>query len=112
MNYWQECVSEALEEAGIKASQEQIDQVAEFVSGAHDNYGTMHGHDCIPNPIELENKKLARELAIERDKVACPECCGRGSLTTACGPVRSATSDCWKCRGSGKVNQTPLVNFK
>jgi len=78
MDYWKECVSEALCDAGIVASDEQIKSVAEFVEGAHDMYGEANGHHFIPNPVDEENKKLKRELEREKSKVICNECGGNG----------------------------------
>lgn len=103
MSYWQDCVSEAFEDAKIVASKEQIDTVVSWVEGAHDNYGTAHGHDCIPNPLCEENDRLKSLLKKEREKVACKECHGRGSITESFGSSgRSSTSTCWKCNGEGK----------
>jgi len=101
MNYWDECVKEAFEDAGIKATKDQIDIVISWVEGAHDNYGMSHGHDCIPNPLYEEIDSLKAELKKERNKQVCRECNGRGLITNH-GPVHSATSQCWNCRGEGK----------
>lgn len=101
-NYWDECISEAFESAGIKATKEQIETVSIWVEGAHENYGMAFGHDAIPNPVIEENKKLEKQLDDERRKVWCAECNGTGSITTH-GPVHSGTSQCWKCRGEGRL---------
>jgi len=37
MNYWNECVAEALCDAKIEATDEQIDTIASWVEGAHEN---------------------------------------------------------------------------
>ena len=100
--YWSECISEALEEAGIVATVEQKNAVAEFVEGAHENYGMAHGHDAIPNPLKADNDRLAKELKREKDKVVCKECWGVGRITDQ-GPAHSSNSECWKCRGEGYV---------
>jgi hypothetical protein len=102
MNYWLECVAEALEDAGIAASPEQIAKVAEWVEGAHDNYGMAHGHDCIPNPLREEIKVLQKDLRLERSKRACKDCNGTGQWVSH-GPHHSAYSQCSTCRGEGKV---------
>lgn len=102
MDYWKECISEAFEDAGIKATKEQIDTVASWVEGAHDNHSMSHGYDVISNPLEDENKELKRKLYIERDKRVCKECRGSGELVTY-GPCHSASSSCYKCNGEGKV---------
>ena len=69
MDYWQECISEAFEDAGLTASKEQIDTVASWVDGAHENYGMACGHDCIPNPLETENEELKCKYKKEVQKL-------------------------------------------
>lgn len=61
MDYWYECVAEALEDAGFQATDEQIKTVASWVEGAHENYGMSHGHHCISNPLQSEVDQLKRE---------------------------------------------------
>lgn len=102
MDYWKECVAEAFEDAGIEATDDQIDTVSSWVECAHDNYSMAHGHDFIPNPLSSENERLKRELETERNKIHCKECGGQGQITII-GPYHSSTSDCWKCRGEGRV---------
>jgi hypothetical protein len=102
MNYWKECVAEALDDAGIIATDEQINTVSEWVKGAHENYGMAFGHDCIPNHLEIENKNLLKELKKEKNKVMCSYCNGTGNLTSH-GPVHSSYSTCYKCNGEGMV---------
>lgn len=65
MDYWTECISEAMEDAGIAATKEQIDTVVTWVEGAHENYGMAFGHDCIPNPLESDLKELKASHAKE-----------------------------------------------
>ena len=103
MDYWQECIEEAFEDAGITATREQVATVVETVEGAHDNYSMAHGHECIPNPLLEENKQLSRELRKEIDKVLCPDCNGRGRITSQ-GPSFSTNSECCKCRGKGRYS--------
>ena len=68
MDYWEECVAEAFEDAGIEATKEQMATVAEWIAGAHENYGMAFGHDCIPNPMESEVETLkARIKKIEEN---------------------------------------------
>ncbi len=102
MKYWQECIECAFDEAGIAATPEQIKMVAGAVETSHECYGMAFGHDCIPNPTELENKELKRKLEIEKSKTVCPECKGRGYITeNFCN--RSCTSRCDRCAGEGKI---------
>lgn len=104
MDYWKECITEAFEDAGIDATEDQIGTVAFWVEGAHDNYSMAHGHDYIPNPLVSENEDLKRELKKERDKVFCKECNGKGRIFQQ-GPYHSSDSECGKCRGEGRVSQ-------
>lgn len=99
--YWKECISIALDEAGVSATAEQIELIADAVDGAHENYGMAHGHECIPDPREAEMKKIQQALDDERRKVFCKDCKGRGYIIDNYG-TRSSESECWKCRGAGK----------
>jgi DnaJ-class molecular chaperone len=101
MNYWKECIKEALEDAKLPATEEQIELITSWVEGAHDNFGMAHGHDCIPHPIEEENRRLTNLLKTERDLVYCKECDGTGRIVCY-GPYHSSDSPCDKCNGSGK----------
>ena len=101
MDYWKECIKEAFEDAKIEASDEQIDTVISWVEGAHENYSMANGYDCIPNPLETENKKLKKDLDDEKEKVLCKECNGKGVITTYGGTFQS-TSSCDKCDGMGR----------
>jgi hypothetical protein len=102
MDYWKECISEALEDAGIKASDEQIDTVTSWVEGAHENYGMAHGHDCIPNPMVTENEDLKKKLKREQEKTICEECNGKGT-TISYGGTFQCYSRCYVCRGEGFI---------
>ena len=59
---WVDCINEAFEDAGIKATNEQKNTVASWVEGKHENWGMSHGHDAIPNPLEDVVRGLKREL--------------------------------------------------
>jgi hypothetical protein len=67
MSYWEDCILDAFEDAGITATKEQIDTVKGWVEGCHENYGMAHGHDCIPNPMISEVEKLNRELKKQQE---------------------------------------------
>lgn len=101
MDYWRECLSEAFDDARIEVTKEQLDTVAEWVQGAHDNFGLATGRECIPNPLKLENDDLRKKLSTEKSKVLCKECWGNGSVTSF-GPYHSSTSQCSKCNGEGR----------
>ncbi len=102
-DHWLEIMKEAFEDAGIKgATDEQIGIVASWAEGEHANGGLSSGRNFIPNPLEAKVKDLERQLQIERDMVECPECKGAGAITSQ-GPIHSTSSQCWRCRGRGRV---------
>ena len=80
MDYWKECITEAFEESKIVATEEQIDNVASWAEGAHENFSTANGYDCIPNPANTEIAELKRKLKREQDKTICPDCKGNGRI--------------------------------
>jgi hypothetical protein len=75
MDYWEECITESFEEAGIAATKEQIDTVISWVEGAHENYGMASGYDCIPNPAIAESERTQRlhdkEIELLRHDIDC-----------------------------------------
>jgi len=87
----------------LSATDDQIGTIAYWVEGAHDNYRQATGHDTIPNPISLELEKVNRELELERNKVSCSVCKGKGYLVDDYG-FRSSESSCFNCRGEGKIS--------
>lgn len=100
MDYWKECVSCALDEAGITASDEQILLVTSVIEGAHENIGQAF---YMPeNPLIAENEKLTKKLSVERNKTHCRTCDGRGRIYTE-GPHHGSDSECYKCRGEGRI---------
>lgn len=103
MDYWRECIDIAFDEAGIEATDEQKELVAGAVEGAHENHGMAYGRDCIPNPLKSEADSLSRKLKWERERIGCDVCKGRGRIITP-GPHHSSDSECWVCRGDGKVH--------
>lgn len=101
-NYWETTISEAAEECGLDLTPEQLDTLASWVEGAHENYGMAMGYDCIPNPLRLENEELQRKLQIEQQKSVCPRCNGSG-IEVVHGPCHDAISQCFTCKGDGKA---------
>ena len=63
--YWDECVSEALEDAGVSATDEQIKIIGSWVEGAHDNYGMATGDDVASENYRASIDRNYKE-AIER----------------------------------------------
>lgn len=101
--YWRICVEEALDVAGLPATAEQINSIAEAIEVAHEMHSEANGYHHIPNPLEQEKRQLEQELTKERSLVHCRECDGRGRIYTQ-GPYHGSDSQCWKCRGKGKHN--------
>lgn len=104
--YWRECVSEAFDDVGIVATGDQIERVASWVEGAHENYGMATGDHVaslnLQGSKESEIKKLEKELEVERAKKGCPDCNGRGFIRIQ-GPYHGSDSSCRTCHGEGKV---------
>lgn len=106
-NYWIEAVECALDDVGITATDEQIISIAASMETNHECYGMAFGHDCIPNPVVLEKEKLEKDLKYEKEKRPCPECKGKGTITTYGGTFQS-TSQCDVCRGEGKAHPNQI----
>jgi hypothetical protein len=103
--YWRITSEDALCEAGLAATQEQIDEVGWRFQRAAEVHGEYTGAYLIPDPMREENAKLLTLLNKERSKVFCRECQGTGRLIENFGPVgRSSNSECWKCHGEGKLD--------
>lgn len=58
MDYWKECIEEALCDAQLTATKEQTDTIISWVEGAFENYGLATGQECIPNPLEGDVREL------------------------------------------------------
>lgn len=105
-DYWQEHAEIAMNEAKLTATDDQLDTIAGVIESAHEFYGQAMGHDVasanFKGTQEREVADLKRALEAERRKGVCPECRGRGWITTS-GEVRSSTSQCWKCHGDGRL---------
>ena len=103
MNYWDECIRSAFEDAGIVATEDQIKSVVETVQGGHENYSMYTGQDQIEPPVIQEFKKLKIKLEKEKAKRICEMCGGRGSIHESFGSIgRSSISRCISCNGEGK----------
>ena len=104
-DYWTECVSEAFDDAGLTATDDQIDTVASWVEGAHENYSTAMGYDVASRNYHAEQKskfeKLEKELQREQNKRGCTHCGGHGYFVENYG-TRSGQVECHHCGGTGK----------
>lgn len=68
MNYWEECIESACDEAGVTVTAEQIKSIAESVAISHENYGMAFGYDCIPNPLLADVQRLEHEIKRREEK--------------------------------------------
>lgn len=106
MNYWQEAVAEALEVAGLSATDEQIKEVSSWMESAHDCYGETMGLDVVTSNFSSlqqgEIDALEEKLQRERDSIPCPDCAGK-SIPAMGGRSQPARYDCWRCNRTGKI---------
>ena len=72
MNYWEECITEAFDDTGIKATQEQIKIVASWIKSAHECYGMAN---IIPNQLLGKDKKIdTKPQKATKIILECEEC--------------------------------------
>ena len=94
MNYWEECIKESFEDAGITATDNQIGTVVCWVEGAHENEGLATGRDCIPNPLSSEIDRLKAAYKKEVGELERAVMCYRNSVAVRRGvPVTSVYLD-------------------
>ena len=109
MDYWEECIAQALEDAGIEASKDQLDIVVKWVEGAHDTYGMAFGHDAIPDPVETQAQEDLRELrksiSYHDDWVASTDPCRACATTGHVNDGWGRNQRCIKCDGDGRVRR-------
>jgi len=106
MEYWIECISEALDDSGIKATPEQIKNIAEWVDGSHENYDMATGLDIVESnyisPAQRELDKLKEEIEKRRiwecETKPCGACHGYGTIIDGWG----RRVECDVCRGKGR----------
>jgi len=65
--YWLECIKEALLEAELIATKEQVNIIASIVEGAAQAKAQATGEENIPNPEYTELKDKIKKLEKERD---------------------------------------------
>ena len=93
-----------LEEAGILATDEQIEIITDFVKGAFENYGMAHGYDVIR--CESEEAKELKKMKSEAEKhriymlttMPCHKC-NDGTTQDRWG----RPMECSNCNGSGRI---------
>ena len=102
MNYWESCIKEAFEESGIKASEKQIQNVAAWAEGAHENYSMANGYDNISNPLESE---ISRIKATHRAEMAKAEYREMRYKISVARSVNADPSDIWIENGDVMVKK-------
>jgi hypothetical protein len=80
MNYWKECIEESFEDAGIEATDQQIDTVVSWIEGARENESMATGSEFIPNPLETEIDRLKSDHAKEIERMEVREFCYKKSV--------------------------------
>ncbi len=106
MDYWEECIKEALEDAGLTATGKQIDIIVSWVEGAHDNYSLATGEEVASkNHISDEARELASlKQEIERSeewKLSTQPCRGCNTTGTVL-DVWGRDMTCPNCEGEGR----------
>ena len=107
MNLWDECIREALCEAGISANDEQIETIAGYCEGLHENYGMYSGNDVADRNFISDEKiqfdKMVKENEDRRlwelRTEPCKHCTTTGIMLDGWG--RNQTCD--YCNGKGRV---------
>ena len=100
-DYWTECIETAAEECGIVLTAKQVEWLAGAAEGCHENY-SLAFYTPTESPYKREAEDLKRKLAEERSKITCKKCGGSGRDICQ-GPCHSSESDCFYCRGEGRV---------
>lgn len=107
MNYWEECIRQAFDDSGINATDEQIQNVAECVEGAHENYGVATGEDITNANFTPDDRRKLDELKkdLEKQRVwrmatkPCAFCHATGLVAGGLG----WDIGCWNCHGEGRT---------
>lgn len=100
MNYWIEALTEALDQAAIPATAEQIAEAAKWIESAAEY---RHEHEYQPeHPAVAELAATRKALTIEQSLIVCPECRGSRDERVDIGS-HVAISRCYNCNGKGKI---------
>lgn len=107
-DYWIEAVMSSFEEHGIAADAEQIERVAGDMQVSSENEGMAFGDDVasanLQGAKDREIAGLRKQLQVERDKVHCEACNGKGHIVENYG-TRSSESTCLRCYGEGRYSR-------
>ena len=101
LEYWEECLSQSMDEHGLTASREQIRLIAQDMSSARESYGMAFYQP--ENPMINEVRDLEKKLMHERSLVHCSVCNGTGREIYNSGPW-AVNATCYRCNGRGRHN--------
>ena len=77
MDYWEEAVTTALEEAGVVATAEQSDHITGSMEVSHEQHGMAHGHDVASTNLsaarDAEIATLRKDIGEQRDRATSGE---------------------------------------
>jgi hypothetical protein len=107
MNLWNECIREALCEAGIAANDEQIEIIVGYCEGLHENYGMYSGNDVADSNFISDDKRELDRIKKEQEDhnrwelntKPCKHCTTTGVMLDGWG--RNQTCD--YCNGKGRI---------
>lgn len=105
-NYWLESLGQAADECDLVMTSEQLEFMAQACMHSHEMYSEYSGDNVasanFSAQAEQEKQKLIDELEKERNKTICRDCYGEGRIINQ-GPYHSSNSECWTCKGVGKI---------
>ena len=101
--YWEECIADAFEEAGISSSSDQRNKVSEFISRAHKMYGESTGESPDTKYMISDVDKYKKLLDEEIKKVTCKNCSGSGMIYDLVGTSHYSREQCYVCDGKGRL---------
>lgn len=102
-DYWDECIRIAFEEAGIEATDDQINIVVGAVAGAYENIGMATYIPSGPSQAEKELQELKKEIEKQRIWEVCTSPCKLCNTTGTVTDIWGRPTICPKCDGKGRV---------
>lgn len=103
LSYWKEAVQIAFDEVGVSMdiiSDDDWDRVAGSLQISAEQEGMAFGYDCIPNPIEQENKALKQKI----DFLKVHDCKWVNHLSSAC-VATGVTANYYYCVHCGRTKK-------
>ena len=95
MKYWIEAISSSLDEAGIKVTNGQLENIARDMKSAEETHSFYAGNEIIDKVRIQDNglSSLKKQLTEEVNKTPCKNCNGTGWVHYGY---------CRKCNGTGR----------